>query len=71
MFLVIQKNTYFYSEIYVHLLCEFSIISYHDEINYNLVSRVFIMYSEVQILAIGNNHEYDVLMNGSVKFIET
>jgi hypothetical protein len=29
------------------------------------------MYSEVQILVICNNHEYDVGMDGSVKFIET
>jgi hypothetical protein len=28
------------------------------------------MYSEVQILVICNNHEYDVLMNGSVKYVE-
>jgi len=28
------------------------------------------MYSEVQILIICNNHEYDVLMNGSVKYVE-
>jgi hypothetical protein len=29
------------------------------------------MYSEVQISVICNNYEYDVLMNGSVKFVET
>jgi hypothetical protein len=29
------------------------------------------MYSEVQILVICNNHEYDVGMNGDVKFVET
>jgi hypothetical protein len=29
------------------------------------------MYFEVQILIICNNHEYDVLMNSSVKFVET
>jgi hypothetical protein len=29
------------------------------------------MYYEVQILVICNNHEYDVGMNGSVKFVET
>jgi hypothetical protein len=29
------------------------------------------MYSEVQILVICNNHEFDVGMNGSVKFVET
>jgi len=28
------------------------------------------MYSEVQILVICNNHEYFVLMNGSVKYVE-
>ncbi len=39
--------------------------------NCNIVSRVFLMYFEVQILVICNNHEFDVLMNGSVKFVET
>jgi hypothetical protein len=29
------------------------------------------MHSEVQILVICNNHEYDVGMNGRVKSIET
>jgi hypothetical protein len=29
------------------------------------------MYSEVQIMAICNNHESDVRMNGIVKFVET
>jgi hypothetical protein len=29
------------------------------------------MYYEVQILIICNNHEFDVGMNGSVKFVET
>jgi hypothetical protein len=29
------------------------------------------MYSEVQILVICNNHEFNVGMNGSVKFVET
>jgi hypothetical protein len=29
------------------------------------------MYSEVQILIICNNHEFDVGMNCSVKFVET
>jgi hypothetical protein len=29
------------------------------------------MYSEMQILVILNNHEFDVGMNGSVKFVET
>jgi hypothetical protein len=28
------------------------------------------MYSEVQILIIFNNHEYDVLMNGNVNYVE-
>jgi hypothetical protein len=30
----------------------------------------FIMYCEVQILVIWNNHEYGVLMNGSVKCVD-
>jgi len=29
------------------------------------------MYSKVKILVTCNNHEYDVLMNGSVKYVET
>jgi hypothetical protein len=28
------------------------------------------MYSEVQILVICNNHEYDVLRNGIVKYVD-
>jgi hypothetical protein len=28
------------------------------------------MYFEVQILVICNNHEYDVLMNGNVNYVE-
>jgi hypothetical protein len=28
------------------------------------------MYSEMQILDICNNHEFDVLLNGSVTFVE-
>jgi hypothetical protein len=51
-------------------LNEFYVVSKYDEINYNLVFGVFTMYFEVQILVICNNHEYDVLMNGSVKYVE-
>jgi hypothetical protein len=29
------------------------------------------MYFEAQILVICNNHEFDIQMNGSVKFVET
>jgi len=29
------------------------------------------MYSKVQILVICNNHEFDVGMNGTIKFVET
>ncbi len=39
--------------------------------NFNVISRVFEMYYEVYILVICNNHEFDVLRNGSVKFVET
>jgi hypothetical protein len=69
MFSVIQKNTYFYNEFYVHLLCEFFVVSNYDEMNCNL--EFVIMYFEVQILVICNNHESDVGMNGNVKFVET
>jgi len=49
------------------LLCEFSIVLEYDEINCNLVFGVLIMYFEMEILVIWNNHEYGVLMNGNVK----
>ncbi len=43
----------------------------YDEMNYNLVSRKkFIMYFEMQILVICNNHEFYVGMNYNVKFVE-
>jgi hypothetical protein len=35
-----------------------------------LFLEFFTMYFEVQILAICNNHEYDVLMNGDVNYVE-
>jgi hypothetical protein len=64
--------SYFYSELYVHLLCEFFIISDYDEMNCNLVSGVFynVLWS-AKFSYICNNHESDVRMNGSVKFIKT
>jgi hypothetical protein len=43
----------------------------YDEMNCNFVSRVFYNIFEVQILVICNNHEFDVGMNGSVRFGET
>jgi hypothetical protein len=42
MFLVIQRSTYFYSEFYVHLLCEFCIVLDYNEMNYNLVFGDFL-----------------------------
>jgi hypothetical protein len=36
-----------------------------------LFLEFFTMYFEVQNLGICNNHESDVGMNGSVKFVET
>ncbi len=42
----------------------------YDEMNCNLVFGFFIMYYKVQILVICNNHESNVEMNGSVKFVE-
>jgi hypothetical protein len=41
MLLVIQKNIYFYNELYVHLLCEIFVMLHYDEMNYNLVFGVF------------------------------
>jgi hypothetical protein len=72
MFSIIQKYIYFYIEFYVHLLCEFSTMLDYDEMNCNIASGVFlIMYYEVQILVMCNNHEFYVGMNCSVKFVET
>jgi len=66
----IEKHN-FYSEFYVHLLCEFFVVSDYDEMNCNFIFwSFFTMYCEVQILIVCNNHEYDVGMNGSVKFVE-
>jgi hypothetical protein len=56
------KKIDFYSEFYVHFLCEFFIVSNYDDMNCN---------NEVQILVICNNHESNVGMNGNVKFVET
>jgi hypothetical protein len=41
MFSVMQRNTNFYNEIYVHLLCEFSIMLNYDEMNCIFVFGVF------------------------------
>jgi hypothetical protein len=71
MFSIIQRSTNFYNGFYVHLLCGFLVVLNYDEINCNFVFGIFIMYFEVQILVICNNHEFDVGMNGSVKFVET
>jgi hypothetical protein len=39
--------------------------------NYNVISRVFYNVLWSVDFGICNNHEYDVGMNGSVKFVET
>jgi len=52
MFLVIQRSINFYSEFYVHLLCDFFVVLDYDEINCNLFLEFFLMYYEVQILVI-------------------
>ncbi len=41
MFSVVQKNTNFYSEFHVHLLCEFHVMLDYDEMKCNLVSEFF------------------------------
>jgi len=51
-------------------LCEFFVVSDYDEMNCNIVFKVFTMYSAVQILVICDNHEFHIGMNGSVKFVE-
>jgi hypothetical protein len=48
----------------------FCVLDY-DEKNCNIVFIVFKIYFEVHIFVICNNHEFDVGMNGSVKFVET
>jgi len=40
-FLIIQKNTDFYNEFMFILLSEFFVVSKYDEMNCNLVTRVF------------------------------
>ncbi len=42
----------------------------YDEMNCNLGSGFYLMYSKVQILVISNNHEFDIGMNCNVKFVE-
>jgi hypothetical protein len=69
MFLIIQRNTNFYNEFYVYILCDFFVMLDYDEMNCNIIYGV--IYSEIRILVICNNHEYDVGMNCSVKFVET
>ncbi len=69
MFSIIQRSTNFYCEFYLHLLCGFLIMLNYDGMNYNIVFGIFYNF-EVKILVICNNHEFDVRMNGSVKFVE-
>ncbi len=71
MFSVIQKNTDFYNEFYVHLLCEFFLVLDYDEMNCNIIFGVFLQFILKCILVICNNHESNVGMNGNVKFVET
>jgi hypothetical protein len=40
MFIIIQRSIDFYNEFYVHLLCEFCVMSDYDEMNCNLVFGV-------------------------------
>jgi len=67
MFSVIQ--TFVMNFVFISL-CEFSIVSKYDEMNCNLVSRVFYNLFKVQILVIWNNHDSSVLMNDNVKCVE-
>jgi hypothetical protein len=41
MFSVIHRNINFYNEFYVHILCGFPIVLDDDEMNCNIVSRIF------------------------------
>jgi hypothetical protein len=69
MFSVIQISINFYSEFYVHLLCEFFVISNYDEMNCNFVFKVFYNVLWSANFSICNNHKFDVGMNGSDKFV--
>jgi hypothetical protein len=40
MFSTVQRNTNFYNEFYVDLLCEFFVVLDYDEMNWNIVSRI-------------------------------
>jgi len=51
-------------------LSEFYVVSKYDEMNCNIFLEFFTIYFKVKILVICNNHEYDVLMNGNVKYVE-
>ncbi len=42
MFFVIQISKDFYSELYIHLLCDFFVVLDYDEMNYNIVFGVFL-----------------------------
>jgi hypothetical protein len=48
------------------LLCEFFVVLEYDEGNCNLASNVFWNTNSL----IWNNHEYDVLMNGIMKYVK-
>jgi hypothetical protein len=48
------------------LLCDFFVVLEYDK----WIVILFLMYFEVQILVIPNNHEHDVLMNGKVKHVK-
>ncbi len=69
MFSVIHRNIDFYNKFYVHLLCEYFVMLDYDEMNC-LFMEFFIMYSEMQILVICNNHESNVGLNRNVKFVD-
>jgi hypothetical protein len=53
------------------LLCE--LFYYENMMKWNVIlflEFLFIMYFEVQVLVLWNNHEFGVLMNGNVKNVE-
>jgi hypothetical protein len=69
-FSVIHISINFYSEFYVHLSCEFFVVSNYDKMNCNFVFKVFYNVFWSAYSNICNNHKFDVGMNGSVKFVE-
>jgi len=55
---------------YVHIVVWIVLVWQYDEMKCNFVYGVFYNIFEVHNLVIWNNHEYGVLMNGNVKYVD-